>query len=92
LRLGLSLASTSASRLELFEAIGDAPFGEIIGRHFHENLVSGKHADAVLAHFAGGMGDDLVSIFELYAEGCIGQQLADGTRKFEKFLFRHPTS
>src|SRR5690242_17777783 len=69
LRRGLSLASTSARRAGagLFESVGDAPLGEVIGRHFHENLVSGKHADSVLAHFAGRMGDDLVSIFELHA-------------------------
>src|SRR4051812_14801002 len=91
LRRGLSLASTSASG-GLFEAIGDAPFGKVIGRHFHENLVACEDADAVLAHLAGGMGDDLVSIFKFHAKGGIGQQFADRAGKFKKLFFGHPTS
>src|SRR6478752_1726341 len=91
LRRGLSLASTSASR-DLFEAIGDAPLGKVIRRHFHENLVACEDANAVLAHLASGMGNDLVSVFKFHAKGGIGQQFADGARKFEKLFFGHQTS
>src|ERR1700688_5011499 len=28
------------------EAIGDATFGQVVGRHFHQHLVAGKDADA----------------------------------------------
>src|SRR5271169_5923154 len=51
------------------EAIGDATFGQVVGRHLHQHLVAGEHADAVLAHAARRVGDDLVLILELNAEG-----------------------
>src|ERR1700688_4602380 len=58
----------------LLEPVGDAPFGQVIGRHLHQNLVAGKHADAVLAHAAGRVGDDLVLVLELDAEGGVRKQ------------------
>src|SRR5580693_5840778 len=50
------------------EAVGDATFGEVVGRHFHQHLVAGKDADAILAHTAGRVGDDFVLVLELDAE------------------------
>ena len=72
-RRGLSLARTSSG---LAEAIGDATFGQVIGRHLDHHLVAGQHADAVLAHLAGGMGDNHVAIGAAHAEGRVGQQFA----------------
>src|SRR6185312_7977742 len=76
-RLGLALARTSgwgcaaATRvaLRLFETVGDAALGQVIGRHLDQNLVADQHADAVLAHFARGMGDDLMFVLELHPIG-----------------------
>src|SRR6185312_12941603 len=59
LRRGLSLA-----RISLAEAIGDPPLGEVIGRHLDHDLVAGEHADAVLAHLARGVGDDLMAVLQ----------------------------
>src|SRR3974390_2491299 len=84
-RRGLSLASTRRG-VDLFEAIGDAPFAEVIGRHLHEHLVARQYADAVLAHLARCMCDDLVPILKLHAKGGIGQKFADRARKFQKFF------
>src|SRR5512142_1286715 len=80
-RRGLSLASTSARRAGLFEAIGDASLGEVIRRHFHHDLVAGQHADAVLAHLARGVGDDLMTVLKRHAECRVRQQFADGAFK-----------
>src|ERR1700749_2802797 len=90
LRRGLSLASTSATGL--LEAIGDASLGEVIRSHLHHDLVSGQHADAVLAHLAGGVRDDLVAVLEQNAEMRIGQALADRTLKFQQVFFSHSSS
>src|SRR5579864_4315656 len=53
------------------EAIGDATLGQVVGRHFHQHLVAGQDADAVLAHAARGVSDDLVLVLELDAEGGV---------------------
>src|ERR1700719_1093609 len=71
------------------EAVGDATFGEVVGRHFHQHLVAGKHTDTVLAHAASGVGDDLVLVLELDAEGGIRQQFRHHTGKFQQLFFRH---
>ena len=81
-----------SARRALAEAVGDAALGQVVGRHLHQHLVAGQHADAVLAHLAGGVGDDLVVVFELHAERRVGQQFADRARKFQKFFFRHSGS
>ena len=57
------------------ETIGDAALGEVVGRHLDQDLVAGEHADAVLAHLAGGVGDDLVLVLELHPKRRVGQQL-----------------
>src|ERR1700730_5120134 len=71
------------------EAIGDATFAEVVGRHFHQHFVAGEHADTVLAHAAGGVGDDLVLVLKLDAEGGIRQQFRHHTGKFQQLFFRH---
>src|SRR5580704_7205650 len=71
------------------EAIGDAAFGQVVGRHFHQHLVAGKDADTVLAHAASRVGNDLVLVLELDAEGGIRQQLRHHTGKFQQFFFGH---
>src|SRR5579862_8162522 len=71
------------------EAIGDATFGQVVGCHFHQHLVAGKDADAVLAHAARRVGDDLVLVFELDAEGGVREQLRHDTGKLQQFFLRH---
>src|SRR5215469_3349679 len=88
-RRGLSLASTSSG---LAEAIGDAPLGEIIRRHLDHDLVTGQHADAVLAHLAGGMGDDFMAVLQKNPEGGVGQEFADRTLEFQQFFLGHSSS
>src|SRR5580704_3652538 len=71
------------------KAIGDATFGQVVGCHFHQHLVAGEHADAVLAHAARGVGDDFVLVLELDAEGGIRQQFRHHAGKFQQLFFRH---
>ena len=70
----------------LLEAVGDTTLGQIVGRHLDQNLVAGQHANAVLAHAAGGVSDDLVFVLELDAESGVGEQLSDDTGEFEQFF------
>ncbi len=73
----------------LFEAIGNPALGQVIGCHFHLNLVPRQNTNAVLAHAACGMRYDFVVIFQLHAEGGIWQQFSYDTGKFQYFFFRH---
>src|SRR5205085_9962881 len=43
------------------EAVGDAPLGQIVGRQLDQHFVAGQHADAVLAHLAGGVAEDFMA-------------------------------
>ncbi len=66
-----------AIKIGSLETIGDAALGQIIGRHFDENLVAGEDADAVLAHFSGRMSNNFVFVFKLHPKCRIRQQLDD---------------
>ena len=46
----------------LLEAVIDPTLGQVIGVHFHLNLVAGQNADAVLAHLSCHMCDDLMAV------------------------------
>src|ERR1700733_5357400 len=83
-----SCRQTNAAALSL-EAVGDATLGQVVGRHLDQHFVTGEHADAVLAHAAGGVGNDLMLILELDAEGGVRKQLRHDTGKFQQFFFRH---
>src|SRR5258708_6621758 len=76
MRRGLSLAKTSGTLISP-KAIRNAALGKIIGRHLDHHLVAGQHADAVLAHLAGGVGDDHM---------IIGDQLHTEVRIWEEFF------
>src|SRR6266540_3906507 len=97
-RRGEPEASTSLGRpiisspAQLLESIGDATLGQIIGRHLDQYLVAGQHPDAILAHAASGVSDDLMFVFELDAEGGVRQQLRDDTGEFQEFFFSHSRS
>ena len=74
------------------EAVGDPALGEIVGGQFDEHLVADENADAVLAHLAGGMAEDLVIVLETHAKHRIGEQLDHLPTHFEEFFFRQAVS
>ncbi|VTZ22375.1 hypothetical protein MPC1_1210006 [Methylocella tundrae] len=78
-----------SSGIGSLEAVGDATLGQVVGRHFDEDLVARKNTNPVLAHFAGRMGDDLMLVFELNPKCRIRQQFDDDSWKFKQFFFRH---
>src|SRR3954465_11018123 len=80
-------ASPSRIMRPSFKAIGNAPFGQVIGSEFDEHFIAYQHADAVLAHLAGGMAKDFMSILEPDAKHGVGQKLNDLAAQFEKFFF-----
>src|SRR6266542_3354172 len=47
------------------EAISDSALGQIVRRHLDQHLVAGQHADAILAHLAGGVTEDLMAVLEM---------------------------
>jgi hypothetical protein len=74
------------------EAIGDTTLGQVVRGHLDHDLVAGQHADAVLAHLARGVGDDLMAVGQQYPECGVGQQLADRAFKFQQFFLGHSSS
>ena len=74
---------------DLFVAICNAAFGEIIGRHLDQDLVTSQHTDAILPHAASGVRDDFMIIFELYAERGVRQQFSHNAWKFQDFFLGH---
>src|SRR5262249_55766032 len=74
------------------EPINDATLGEVIWSHLDQHLVAGQHADAVLAHAAGRVGDDFMAVLELDAKVGVGEELRHRARKFQLFFLRHSTS
>lgn len=59
--------------------VSDAAFREVIGGHFDLHFVAGENLDVVHAHFAGDVGDDLVSVFQFDAEHGVAEGLDDGS-------------
>src|SRR3546814_20670746 len=56
------------------EAIGDPTLGQVIGSEFDEHLVTHQHADAVLAHLAGRVPQNLMVVFQFDAKHRVRQQ------------------
>ena len=71
------------------EAIGDARLGQVVGRQLAKDFVADQHADAVLAHPAGGMAQHLMAVFELHPEHRVGQQFHHLAAHLEEFFFGH---
>src|SRR5690606_31973234 len=86
---GKRSSEVPAAAAVLFEAVGDAALGQVVGGHLDQDLVACEHADTILSHAAGSMSDDLVFVFELHPEHRVGQQFRDGARELEDFFLRH---
>src|SRR5215475_2126798 len=82
-------ATACSSKARLLESIGDATFGQIVRSHFDQDLVACQHTDAVLAHATGGVGDDLMFVFELDPERGVRKQFRHHTGKFQQFFLCH---
>src|SRR5574337_1613582 len=76
----------------LLAAVGDAAFGQVVGREFDGNAVAGEDADVVLAHAPGDVGEDHMPVVQLHAEGGVRQGLDDFAFHLDVFFFWHARS
>ena len=63
-------------RLDLV-TIGYAPLAQIVGRYFNRNLIANGDLDEKLAHLAGNVRKNFVSIFKLDLIHRSGKNLGD---------------
>lgn len=61
-------------------------FAEIIGCQFDLNTVSNHGADTGSPHLAGGIGDNLMTVFQMDAEAPIRKFFIDQTVEDEKIF------
>ena len=88
---GTGRARTSATHgTTAVEPIHDPGFFGVVGRHFDFYPVTGDEPDEALAHFARDMGENEVTVFQLYPEHGAGENGVDGAFEFDSFfLLRH---
>lgn len=66
---------------------GDTALAEVVWRQFERHLVAGQDADMVFPHFSGGIGDELVAVFQINTETGIRQHLGNAAVHFNQFFF-----
>ena len=64
------------------------PLRQVIGRHLHFYLISGKDLDVVHTHLPRNVGQDLVAVLELDLEHRVRQRFKDRALKLDDILFR----
>src|SRR3954471_20893801 len=67
----------------------DPRLGQIVGRHFHGDLVAGKDADVMHAHLPGDVSQDHVPGLELHPEHRIGERLENLPLHLDRFFLAH---
>ena len=70
--------------------IDDASLGQIVGSHFHGDLVTGEDTNVVLTHLSGDVRGHDVTGLQLHAESSVRQSLDDFTFHLNRIFFRHP--
>src|ERR1700741_3625813 len=68
---------------------GDAPLGEIVGRHLHRHLVAGQDADVVHAHLPRDEGVDRMTVLQFDPEGGVRQVLQHLALQLDNVFLRH---
>jgi hypothetical protein len=68
---------------------GDAALAQVVGREFERDLVAGENPDVVLAHLAGGVRHQRVTVFERNAKTGIGQNFVHHAVHFNQFFLGH---
>src|SRR5271157_3314917 len=70
-------------------AVDDPPLGEIVRSDLDGHPVAGDDPDEILAHLAGNVGEDAVTIFQLDHELGVGKRLDDPSFGSDRFFFGH---
>jgi hypothetical protein len=61
----------------------DPPLCEVVWRHFDRDTVTSKYPYSIFLHPAGGVGEGLVPVVELYSKSRVGQEFLYGTFEFD---------
>src|SRR5882724_1643833 len=67
----------------------DASARQVVRRELHRDLVPGQDADVVHAHLARDMPQNDVSVFQLHAEGRVGEGFHDLPLHLDHVFFGH---
>lgn len=67
----------------LFQAVGDAGFGQIVRGHLEPHPISHREPDEVFPHFAGKMSQHFMLIVQLHPEHSSGKNRGDGPLEFD---------
>jgi len=70
-------------------AVGDAAFGEIVGRHFEGDAVARQDADSITAKLPGQVRENRLFLIQLHAENAVGKLLYYGSCDFNIVFFAH---
>ncbi len=71
------------------EAIRNASFAQVVGRHFDADAVTDGEADEVFAHLAGEMRENFMAVVQLDPEHGAGQHGGNRTFKFDWLFVTH---
>ena len=71
------------------ETISNPAPGQVIGRQFHQYLVSGEDPDKVHPNFSGRMGQNSVPICQFYTKHRVWQILFYRAFNLNRLFFRH---
>ena len=74
-------------RQSLAFAVDNPTFGQIVGREFDSDPVTGHDSDKVLPHPASDVGHDEMPAFNFHAKTRIRKSLNDHALHFECFFF-----
>lgn len=67
----------------------DSAFREVVRRHLHHHLVTGKDADEVQPHFSGNVRKNAMPVAQFHAEHGIRQQFNDFSLYFNSVFLGH---
>lgn len=71
----------------LLVAVRDATSFEVVGSEFHLNTIAGENSDVVHPHFAGDVGQNLVTVLQFNPEHCVGKGLRYGAFQNDRVFF-----
>ncbi len=69
-------------------AVDNAPFGKVIRRQFHLDLVTGQDTNVMFTHPTGDMGGYYMTVFQLHPEHGIWEGIDHGALHFDMVFFR----
>src|SRR3989442_2953611 len=89
LHLSQRLLTEAWTFICLPETISNPAPGQVIGRQFHQYLVSGEDPDKVHPDFAGRMGQNSVPICQFYTKHRVWQIFFYRAFNLNRLFFRH---